>query len=52
MAQAKIETPAEQAASVGLLRQRGGLPRLQELGLIIVIVIMAIGLSILGYVAA
>jgi ribose/xylose/arabinose/galactoside ABC-type transport system permease subunit len=50
MAQIKTDTPADLIA--GVIPRRRGLPRVQELGLVIVILIMGLGLSIFGYVAA
>jgi ribose/xylose/arabinose/galactoside ABC-type transport system permease subunit len=53
MPQMKTDTSLEQTAvSAQAIPRRRGLPRVQELGLVIVILIMGLGLSIFGYVAA
>jgi ribose transport system permease protein len=51
MTQMKTETPGEEALAQSF-RPRRGLPRLQELGLVVVILIMGAALSVLGYIEA
>jgi ribose/xylose/arabinose/galactoside ABC-type transport system permease subunit len=48
----KTQTVAEAAAPLLQADQRRGLPRLQELGLVLVILIMGLGLSVCGYIQA
>jgi len=48
----KTEIPVEYASPVAPALPRRGLPRLQELGLVLVILVMGLGLSICGYILA
>jgi ribose/xylose/arabinose/galactoside ABC-type transport system permease subunit len=48
----KTEIPLEYTSPIAPALPRRGLPRLQELGLLLVILVMGIGLSICGYVQA
>ncbi len=48
----KTEIPVERASASKMALPRRGLPRLQELGLILVILIMGLALSVCGYIQA
>src|SRR5208282_3691746 len=46
------EIPVEPVSQAALRAPRRGLPRIQELGLVLVILVMGLGLSISGYIQA